>query len=354
MIKNIMVVEINDSRVMKEFKGITFSKYKKSDARKELIKCIIDNKIESACYWSAEYICSGHILDLLDIILYVMAYNIHLGNPKLPKYLDMRIKVYMNIKNAGYNDDTLLLRNNNKIRKLFAEIISVLCLSKKLNKYNIPKIKNNEYIISNIGDLLKADKITYASNVYKKEDPKELFICVNEFIWNLNKKNMINCCYWLEWFLGYDMLCIKKKCKYKAARRNMPVNSIYQKDIIWILWQVLLNKTKHNNGINDIMVSLLNLFCFEYKPTFKRKRKYIIYNAISLITEYYKFNIKILNDEKTVNNVVNNIDIIYKQIKKNEVKTKTDYLFDNGILDKRKNLEKTLKQLEIMNNMNKY
>jgi len=36
-----MDAEINDMRLIAEFKGTTFSKYKKSDVRSELIKCII-------------------------------------------------------------------------------------------------------------------------------------------------------------------------------------------------------------------------------------------------------------------------------------------------------------------------
>lgn len=347
--------EINDKRTQKEFQGLTFSKYKKSDAKKQLTKNIIDGKIEESNYWTCEFICAGHYLDLWDIILNIMSKNIYSANPKLPIYIDMRIENFREIISNGYIDNEIKLRNNDKIRRLFAEVISILCFSKKKPSYEIVKINKKEFDLTELTYRLKADNLSYVQPIFMKDDPKELFIALNEFMYQIsnNQRNSSMACYWLEWIIDFEALCKKKKEKCVCERRTIiPVDDKLQMDIIWMLWDGLLYETtkRNNTIILKIIKTLLKLYCLRFTKSVKKKRRHIMYYAISLLTEdiYTQKPIIEKTDKKTIEDIVNTINNIYKQVKKNEIVPETDYLF-NGL--KENHLGKSLSKIEKLNNI---
>ena len=73
----------------------------------------------------------------------------------------------------------------------------------------------------------------------------------------------------------------------------------------------------------------------------------MIYFAIHLLTETLDNSIPIISDKNIIQNVTSKINVIYKQIKKNEIKPDTDYLFNNSFTNN--NLEKTIAKLDKMN-----
>ena len=86
-----------------------------------------------------------------------------------------------------------------------------------------------------------------------------------------------------------------------------------------------------------------------YTSGAKKKRRYLLYFAISLLTDSFNTHIEIIENKTIIDNITKKINLIYKEIKKNEQAPATDYLF-NGL--EKSNREKTFEKLEAMNNMN--
>ena len=343
--------DINDIRVISSFKSITFSNFKKSEVAKQLILSLTETKLEQSIYWSTELICSGHLISLWDIIIQYYSKHIQISNPKLVIYIDVCFNKFRNILVNGYKDNELFLRNNVSIRKLFAEIVCILCLSKKHHLFQPIKINENDFILTNITDKLKAPNVDYIYPYYKDGDPKLLFIPFNEFVYNLTIKNHIESCYWFEYILDYENILKKKKEVCICETRSfVKVENNFRKDIVWIFWEIMLDFANTKGTIYlKILNSALNLFSIQYNNSFKKKRKYLLYFGITLLTINIILENEIVKDKEIISNVLLKIDKIYLQIKKNEISPNTEYLFLGKDNVKHKNLEKTIKQLELLN-----
>jgi hypothetical protein len=344
--------EINDVREQRHFKGITFSEFKKTDAKNELLTSLYKSKIEPACFWSAELICAGHYADLWDTIIGFYTKHIHIGNPKLITYLDLRITNFKDIISNGYIDQELRLRNSDKMRKLFCEVMCVLCEAKRRHCYAEVKVKKEDFDLTHMTERFKAPNVKFAEDIFLKDDPKELFIAANEFAFNLSEtgKNCVNACYWMEWIMEFENICKQKKEKFKCERRVFAdVDPKCQMDIIWIIWDIFLEEAaKRNTLVQRIVNSALNIFCLRYRTGCHKKRRLIMYFIIEVFTEPFSTEEEIVKDKAKILVITRNIDKIYKQIKKNEHSPGTDYLYQNT---KASNLEKTIEKLEKMNSL---
>jgi hypothetical protein len=254
----------------------------------------------------------------------------------------------------GFVGNELSLRNNPKIRQLFAEVVSLLCHSKKKHSLEAIKIqKQEEFNMTFMASRLKAPSINFAHGVFKNDDPKELYIAINEFAYHISQKskNAVNACYWLEWILEYESICKQKKELCLCESRSFaPVLDKYRNDSIWIIWDVVLTEAKKKTDplILKTINALLDMFSIKFTTGVKKRRRYIIYFAITLLTESVDFTIDIITNKPELEAIVKKINVVYKDIKKNEHSSKTDYLF-GGVESKNSSLDKTIERLDKMN-----
>ena len=294
-------------------------------------------------------------MDVWENILHYTGKHIHIGNPKVIIYLEKRFLLFQSIINECNFSYPHQLRNHPTIRKLFSEIVATLTLSNRKHSFEPIKIKRKEeFDMTQISDRLHAPSTDYAKPILKKEDPKELFIPINELSYHITKdqKNTINACYWIEWIIEFSIVCNSNKRPCMCdPRLDNPVESKFKTNIIWILWDVLFYHCYelNNKYIEALLNSLHTIFCIKYTTSTNKRRRYLLYFAVALLTEDIPNNIELMHDKSTITSVCDNINLIYKQIKKKEHKPVTDYLFAN--IEKEKTINQSLQKMDLVNSM---
>jgi hypothetical protein len=338
-----MEIIIYDNRPDKEFNSATFSNYKKSEVIKALIKSVNEQDAEGALFWSVELLCSGRLKDLWDVYLQLMGKHIRSGNPKLPIYISSRFEKFKSIITNGYAGMELEVRNNSDMRILISEIICVLCFSPKKPALEMLKInKQTDFSLNILGKQLKADSMLWGKMVMLENDPNEILLAVNEFGYHLDKKNLLKCCYWIDWLIDFDALCRKQKKPIIIQERTfVNVEDKFKYDPIWILWDLLLIKHKSDKNNLSIINSLIALFSIRYNFSQKRKRRFLLYLAVELYTETIDMTIPIVHNGDKVRNIIKQQDKFYKAIKKYEQRPEI-------ISDKQKNLQKSIGKMKLL------
>lgn len=342
--------DIVDIRKSKDFQNLTFSKFKRSEVLKELLKNLINSKIEDSCYWSIELICSGHFKYLWEVFVEFYTTYIHMGNVKISIYLERIHQQFTQIIKQGYQHDILSLRNHPKIRLMFGELICILCSAKKKHCFSLIKLERMDYDWIHLKEHLKAPNTDFVKHILLQDDPQSLLMPLNEFAYHIHQsnKNTMEACYWVEWIIGFDAFC---QPKLKCERRCFaPVEPNHQMEIIWIIWGALLHEAKTRTQtplLYQIMRSLLYLFGMYYTTNSVKKRKTIIYFAIGILCDPLEMDecIRIMPLDKIdiMDRMKHNIDYIYRQLKHNEEAPDMNYLMEDN---KTNRLNKMLNQLD--------
>jgi len=347
---------ITDVRRQDAFKGVSFTGYKKTAVLKEFTAAMKEGRVEPACYWSAELVCAGQLADLWDTIIAFAAKYVHSANALIFPYLEIRLSAFKDLVRGGFIGQELEMRNNAPTRRLLAEIVSTICFSRKAHAIETVKIKKQEeFDMLSMSSRLKAPDMSYAARFMKEEDAQELLVAMNELAYHVSMKsrNAMLACYWIEWIIEFESLCRKKKQTCDCARRSIGgVDDKYGKDPIWLVWEILVEQLaeRQKPGLTKVMRSLIGLFALRYTTGCKKKRKCLLYFAVSLLTSKVEMGGGLCSHKAEVGATVEKIGAIYHQVKKGEQAPKEDAM-TMGVTGGRSSVERSAAKLQIMSRL---
>ena len=284
------ICHIDDTRPIGAFVKMTFSGYKTVDAMKKLMETLINAKVEGACYWTAELICSGHYAELWETIFLFYGKHVHIANPKLAVYIENKLtKFKENMNNASSAQAQLNFRNEPAFRNMFCEIIITLCLSEKKFTIQYTNVPSEDFDLVVLKNNLVAPDFTRAEKIIQPEDPRELLVTVNELQFCLSKDiaSTMRANYWVEWLLDYAKLCKKRKQPCLIQHRiHDVVDTKHQRNIVWLIWDAIYHEAKERRNaiLIKIIDALFRMFALRYTEVHNTRRKSIIYFAVAILT----------------------------------------------------------------------
>ena len=104
----------------------------------------------------------------------------------------------------------------------------------------------------------------------------------------------------------------------------MNKNEKLSKNIVWIIWDILLKlgKDKKDTNVHQVTQSLFELFTIRYALTCNKSRIHMIYHCVELILLDKKidWNVELLRNKEVLQNLETNINVIFEQIKTHQLK----------------------------------
>ncbi len=288
------------SRTIKDLNRVTISGYNKAEVFTKLFERIRYHDVDKANFWAAELVCSGHTWGLLQKLIAFAGHEVNINNPRLPSRLLCRI----NLCKEYMSNDPLQDRNKQEIRNLISEITSVLSLSSK-KPCKLPKIGEVDFEVEYLSARIISKSTSLANQILLPEDPEDLIVPVNELATHIvllrrqtaDKLSLLtrdvgalDPYYWLSWLLEWDKQMTSRKLKdvdYRcASRKNSAYDDKLSMDIVWVVWDTILrlNETFQDSSVFNQVESLYHLFTIDYARGKRIERKFLMSNAVQLLT----------------------------------------------------------------------
>lgn len=301
---------MNDTRTVADFQKFTFSGHLRSHVYKVLDENIKLGHADYTCYWILELMCSGLVHSCWNTIFLSSAIHINRGAPNVFLYLVSQYERFAHYENM-YSTMTMTdIRNNPDARFLFCEVGASVALCRKSKLPTLHRIKpEHDFHQTVIQENLKSPSSMYARPIMKQEDPMELYVPINEFVYCLEIRDTSRALYWVAWVLTYS-------AKYKidnkthlvcSYRSNDYVEEKYLRSPIWILWSAVLEQSKRTPQVVQYIEALYKMYCLRWAQGDLKKRIPFLINSILFLCESLDLNYKVPNNMSLVQDVVSNI-----------------------------------------------
>ena len=209
--------------------------------------------------------------------------------------------------------------------------------------------------ITEITSYFKADNLHYVVKYFKDNDPKEIYIFLNEYIYNLENNNFYMSIMWLKWILVYNKQCAKKKVRLECDERVdfEGMKETLKKHCIWILWDIIIDKSNKSQIHQDIIKVIYDMFVIQIdEPKIMRRLSLIILATKILMLRNDQLNLSILKSSKCQNIITTHrtkIDHWYYKIHDNYIKyNSTNDKVSTASVKKGQLKDKSMKKLNIL------
>ena len=356
---------ICDIRCPKDFNGGTISGYKKKDVINVFQNSIINNRIEEALYWLIELHISTYDKEIWNSIYEIYKKYIHVNNPKLFFYIVQRENEYNQIIEYYPKKYYIFSRNNQEIRNLFCDLITILTLSKKNNLFldkSLPKVNLNKITKDDLKNRIMNENYNIIQDLgYESLNNTEI-LCMNQIFHNLNNHQgtLKNCFYW---YLLLEKSWKDKKNKNKDIdndvnhyikstylNKNSILNYVstdskmsHWTDIIWKMFERILM----NNSKNNLFIEKLKKY---YNDNFKESKisslKYIFFIVFFIVKQNVNWTTPLISKYSIYNQCNANINQLYFDIS-NNILNKFDKFDKDLYIQKFYELENKIKNSKV-------
>jgi hypothetical protein len=315
---------ITDARNPKNLKGLTLSNFRKIDVLLALESAIMNNDLENSCKWTVELHISGYVENLWDIIFNSACRLINVMNVNVYLWIWNRFLKYQRIYWMVQTKYHYELRNNQEMRNLLIEIVSIITLSKK-NKLllNPPPIFETDFNQQIIKEHSVAEDYIEINNFTKQnEDAPEVIIAANEIL-NVIKFNMnTSAIYWYYWLDKLEQLKKKNKQNLNCLSRKISqINEKYWTDWVWIIWNILLAHCQKIGRIEKHIKTLYQMYKHNFNTTTRKDKHPILCTAILLIkydmNDQLDWKIPVIRHYHLYLQAVGNVNTLYQTIYNN-------------------------------------